>query len=78
MEIKIQIAMNNSLYRKNVFETRSAFDKNFKARPNSINPKTTFTVFIQPPDFGKLCNACGNKASNPKTIAHENPKPASA
>ena len=57
---------------------KSAFDKNFKANPNSINPNTTFTVFIQPPDFGKLCNACGNKASKPKTIAQLNPKPAKA
>ena len=59
-------------------ETKSAFDKNFKAKPSSINPKNTFTVFIQPPDFGKLCNACGNKANNPKTIAQLNPKPAKA
>src|SRR5690606_40350660 len=41
-------------------------------------PKTTFTVFIQPPDFGKLCSACGNKANSPNTIAQLNPNPASA
>lgn len=54
MVIKIQRAINNSLFNKNVLVTKSAFDKNFKAKPNSINPKTTFTVFIQPPDLGKL------------------------
>ena len=70
--------MNNSLFRKKVFETKSAFDKNFNANPNSMNPKTTFTVFIQPPDFGKLCKACGNNAKSPKTIAQLSPKPARA
>ena len=70
--------MNNSLFRKKVFETKSAFDKNFNANPSSMNPKTTFTVFIQPPDFGKLCNACGNNAKSPKTIAQLSPKPAKA
>ena len=70
--------MNNSLFRKKVFETKSAFDKNFNANPSSMNPNTTFTVFIQPPDFGKLCKACGNKAKSPKTIAQLSPNPAKA
>ena len=78
MVIIIQIAMKSSRFSKNVLETKSAFDKNFRAKANSTNPKTTFTVFIQPPDFGKLCNACGNNAKSPKTIAQANPKPAKA
>src|SRR5690606_20784179 len=63
---------------KKVFETKSAFERNFKASPSSIKPKTTFTVFIQPPDFGKLCSACGKSAKSPKTIAQLNPNPAKA
>ena len=78
MVIKIHKKMNNSLFKKNVLETKSAFDKNFKANPNSMKPKTTFTVFIQPPDFGKLCRACGNNAKSPKTIAQLKPNPAKA
>ena len=74
----IQIPMKSSLLMKNVLETKSALDKNFKARASSTKPKTTFTVFIQPPDFGRLCSACGNKASKPKTIAQANPNPAKA
>ena len=46
--------MNNSRFRINLLDTKSAFDKNFNANANSINPNTTFTVFIQPPDFDKL------------------------
>ena len=74
----IQIAIKSSLLIMKVLETKSAFDKNFRAKANSTNPRTTFTVFIQPPDFGKLCNACGNNANKPKTIAQANPKPAKA
>ena len=57
---------------------KSAFDKNFKASPSSMKPSTTFTVFIQPPDFGKLCKACGKSAKSPNTIAHDKPNPAKA
>ena len=78
MAITIQSAIKSSLFSKKVLETKSAFDKNFNAKANSINPRTTFTVFIQPPDFGKLCNACGNNANKPKTNAQANPKPAKA
>ena len=74
----IQIAMKSSLLMKKVLETKSAFDKNFSAKANSTKPRTTFTVFIQPPDFGRLCSACGNNASSPKIIAHASPKPANA
>jgi len=37
-----------------------------------------FRHIIHPPDFGKLCNACGNNACNPKIIAHAGPNPARA
>ena len=59
-------------------DTKSALERNFNAKPNSIKPRTTFTVFIQPPDFGKLCKACGNNAKAPKIIAQANPNPANA
>ena len=78
MVIIIQIAMKSSRFNKNVLDTKSAFDKNFNAKANSTKPRTTFTVFIQPPDFGKLCNACGNNANSPKTIAQLKPNPAKA
>ena len=49
--------------------------KNFKANANSMNPKTTFTLFNQPPDLGKLFNQDGNNASNPKGKANANENP---
>src|SRR5690606_17389948 len=55
--------------------TKSAFDKNLSAKANSINPKTTFTVFNQPPDFGKEFNHFGNIANNVNGKASANPKP---
>ena len=74
----IQIPMNNSLFSRKVLETKSALERNFRANANSINPKTTFKVFIQLPDFGRDCSAWGNKANVPKTIAHAKPNPAKA
>ena len=73
-----QMAMNSSRFRNAVFVTKSALERNFSAKPSSMKPSTTFSVFIQPPDFGKDCNACGNNANNPKTIAQAKPKPAKA
>ena len=78
MVMIIQSTMKSSLFKKKVLETKSAFERNFKAKPSSMKPKTTFTVFIHPPDFGKLCNACGNSAKSPKTIAQAKPKPPNA
>ena len=78
MVMTIQIAMKSSRFNKNVLETKSALDKNLRAKANSIKPRTTFTVFIQPPDFGKLAKMFGNKANNPKTIAQLKPNPAKA
>lgn len=76
--IIIHSPINTSLFKRNVLETKSALERNFNASATSIKPNTTFTVFIQPPDFGNDCNACGNKASNPKTIAHARPNPPKA
>ena len=55
--------------------TKSAFDKNFKARANSKKPKTTFTVFSQPPDLGKDFIHPGNAANKVNGRASASPKP---
>src|SRR3954468_12587678 len=55
--------------------TRSAFDANFSAKAISKNPKTTFTEFNQPPDFGKEFNHPGKAANNPNGKANANAKP---
>ena len=71
----IQIAINTSLSNKWACKTKSAFDKNLNAKANSKNPKTTFTVFNQPPDFGNEFNQPGNAANKAKgnAIAVEKP-----
>src|SRR5262249_24440071 len=56
--------------------TKSALDKNFTANASSINPNTTFTSVIQPPDFGKECNQCGNIANKANGKPNASPKPA--
>ena len=48
--IIVQIKKNVSRCIKPHCITKSAFDKNFNAKANSINPKTTLTEFNQPPD----------------------------
>jgi hypothetical protein len=55
-------------------KTKSALDKNLNAKANSKNPSETFTVFNQPPDFGKEFIQPGNKANNlnGNAIAEEN------
>ena len=55
--------------------TKSALDKNLKAKANSKNPRTTFTVFNQPPDLGKEFNQPGNIANNIKGKAKAREKP---
>src|SRR5690554_2231054 len=55
--------------------TRSAFDKNFRAKANSRNPRTTFTVLGHPPDFGCVFNQLGNKAKTAKGRARAAPNP---
>ena len=51
---------------------------NFIANASSINPKTTFTVFSQPPDFGKLLSRLGAKAKNINGKANPKPNPSIA
>jgi len=49
--------------------------RNFNPKAKMINPRTTFTEFNQPPDFGSFPIHDGNKASkvNGKANANENP-----
>ena len=67
--------MNTSLSNKCNCRTKSAFDKNLKAKANSRNPRNTFTVFNHPPDFGNVFNQPGNIANNIKGNAKANEKP---
>ena len=53
----------------------SAFDKNFKAKANSIKPKLTFTVFNHPPDLGIEFNQLGNIANKVNGNASEMENP---
>ena len=71
----IQIIKKGSIFKIPQCFTKSAFDKNLKAKANSKNPKTTLTVFIHPPDFGKDFNIPGNiaKRVNGKPKATPNP-----
>src|SRR3954468_7962213 len=55
--------------------TRSAFDANFSAKAISRKPRTTFTEFNQPPDFGKEFNQPGKAANTPKGKDNEIAKP---
>src|SRR5258708_28986734 len=48
--------------------------KNLNASAISINPNTTFTVFNQPPDFGKDFNQFGKKAKVVNGIAKASAK----
>ena len=56
MLIKAQIAKNTSLFKSPQCSTKSALDKNLKAKANSKKANTFFTVSNHPPDLGKLCN----------------------
>ena len=70
-----QIAINISLFNNPQCSTRSALERNLKAKANSIKPKTTFTVLSQPPLFGKVFNQFGNNANKANGNAKANPKP---
>src|SRR5579871_5207071 len=48
--------------------------KNLNASAISINPRITFTVLSQPPDFGRDFNQFGKNANNVNGIANANPK----
>ena len=71
-----QIPKNTSLLSSPQCCTRSALDKNLKAKANSKKANTFLTVSNQPPDLGKLCSHCGNIANKEKGKARANPKPA--
>ena len=43
--------------------------KNLNANANSRKPSTTFTVFIQPPDLGRLLSHSGNMAKSVNGMA---------
>lgn len=74
-EISIQIIKKGSILSSPQCFTKSALDKNLKASPNSRNPITTFTVFIQEPDRGSFCIMEGKAANRPKGRANANPNP---
>ena len=74
-KIAIQIARNVSRSSKCQSITKSAIDKNLNASANSMNPKTTFTVFNHPPDFGKFPIILGNNAKITNGKANPTPKP---
>ena len=57
------------------FPTKSALERNLKAKANSKKPNTTFTVVIQPPDLGKEFNQAGNNANSAKGKASAKPNP---
>ena len=75
MKIIIQIPKKTSSFKIPQCFTKSAFDKNLKAKANSKNPKTTFVVFSQPPDFGSELSIFGNIANSAKGKPKANPKP---
>ena len=75
IKITIQIPIKTSRFSKSQWATKSAFDKNLKAKASSKKPKTTSVVFNQPPDFGKEFNQFGNNANSAKGKAKAKPKP---
>src|SRR5436190_9932444 len=74
--ITTQSAIKISLFRNPHCFTRSALEKNFTANASSINPNTTFTSVIQPPDFGNDLSQLGNMANNAKGKPNAKPNPA--
>ena len=70
-----QRAKNNSIFKIPQWATKSAFDKNLRASASSINPRVTFIVFSQPPDFGSLLRTFGNMANKAKGNPRAKPKP---
>src|SRR5690554_6344088 len=71
----IQMARNTSLSRKWKSITKSAFERNLKARASSRNPRTTFTELSQPPDCGSELSQPGKaaKSANGRAIAKLKP-----
>ena len=67
--------INTSRFKRSQWATRSALDKNLKAKANSKNPRITLVVFNQPPELGIDFNQFGNKANKVKGSAKAIPKP---
>lgn len=76
---KAKITIHKAKYtsRSNRFQlyAKSTLDKNFNAKASSRNPKTTFTLFSQPPDFGRDFSMDGNIAKITKGTANAKEKP---
>ena len=75
MKITIHNTKKTSLSNHPQCQTKSAEDKNFKAKASSKNPKQTFTLFNQPPDLGMLLRKPGNIADNVNGSAKARAKP---
>ena len=67
--------INISLLRRFQWPTKSALDKNLKARANSKNPRETLTVFNQLPDLGNLAIHLGKFAKTAKGSDKAKPNP---
>src|ERR1700722_3421921 len=68
---------DRNISRSNQFQwyARSTFERNLSAKANSKKPSITLTLFSQPPDFGKLFIADGNKANTVNGNASATEKP---
>ena len=66
---------NASIFNIPQCSTKSAFDKNLKARAISTNPIITLIEFSHPPDWGNLLNKFGNIANIANGNPNESPKP---
>src|SRR5574344_407251 len=75
VNIRIHRTRNTGLGRMPQPYAKSATDKNFSAKANSRNPRTTLTVFNHPPDLGKRCKTFGNIAKKANGMAKARAKP---
>ena len=75
MKSTTQIPTNISLLKMPQLPTKSALERNLKAKASSKKPSTTLTVVIHPPDFGKEFNQAGNIANSANGKAKAKPKP---
>ena len=69
------MAKKISIFRIPQCSTRSALDKNLKAKASSKNPKITFVVLSHPPDFGSALSIFGNIAKSAKGRPNATPNP---
>ena len=75
IKITTQIPIKTSRFKRSQWATKSALDKNLKAKASSKKPRITLVVFSHPPELGKDFNQLGNKANKAKGSAKANPKP---